>query len=160
MSRVANGTVNRYAPVLSAGELYKSLCKPDRPHCRATALCQVESATATASCQPHFWMGNATQCCAVRQEPGFNEGNAVEVTCTAAGNHFGQKGVIKERPFSSSLALLDTYLVRFEDGSTMVLTRNNLLPLSQDLGPPAPPSPPPCPPHTGANCPEALPERI
>lgn len=101
-------------------------------------------------------MGN-TQCCAVRQEPGFNEGNTVEVTCTAAGSRFGQKGLIKERPFSSSMALLDTYVVKFEDGETMVLTRNNLVALSHDLGPP---SPPPCPPQAPTNCPEALPERI
>jgi len=106
-------------------------------------------------------MGNTVpQCCAVRQEAGFNEGNEVEVSTGLGSQRMGQVGIIKERPFSSSLALLDTYLVKFEDGQTMVLTRNNLLALSHDPGPPVPPSPPPCPPQPPTNCPEALPERI
>ena len=51
----------------------------------------------------------------------------LQVTCVAAGERHGKIATIKERPFSSSLALLDTYLVNFSVSKMCLLVKKDCI---------------------------------
>ena len=56
----------------------------------------------------------------------FNADDRVVITCRAAGDRYGQVATIVRRIFAAPMSYLDTYLIALPDGSTMVITRNNL----------------------------------